>query len=130
MIHQKSQLPIKLPSSLVFLAIYYIIGAIPFILFSLYVFTIPEEELTNHPENIDRSRTFLTIIKFLMGGGLLIYSFAHLISGIAMLKAKKWALWTSRILSILGAIHLNPFAIPGLIISFNKKSSSACGIVE
>ena len=111
----------QLPSSVKFLAWYYIIGAIPFILFSLFCFTIPPEKLTNHPEYIDRDRGFIIFLKVLMFGGFLVYAMVHVASGVGMLRFKKWGYITACILTGLGVMHLNPFTIPGAIICLRKN---------
>lgn len=111
----------KVPGSATGLAWYFIVGALPFILFALMGFSIPPEELTNHPQHIDRDRGFLNFLKVVMFGGLLVYSVVHLVGGIGLLRSKKWGYKTAKILSILGIFHLNPFAVPGLIICSKKN---------
>ena len=109
-----------LPGGAKFLAWYYIIGSVPFVLFALFGFTIPVEELTNHPQNIERDRAFLSILKVLMFGAVLIYSMVHIFAAIGLLKLKRWGFMTAKILSVLGIFHLNLFAVPGLVICFRK----------
>jgi hypothetical protein len=106
----------EFPRSVKFLAYYYAVLAIPFIAFSLFGFTIPAEELTNHPEYLDRDRGFITGMKMLMFGGLLLYSLAHLVSAIQLLRGKSRGYRIACVLSNLGMFHFNPFAIPGLMI--------------
>jgi hypothetical protein len=121
-------LPAGRPGSVSFLVWYYMIGAIPVMLFSLFGFTIPVEELTNHPEYIERDRGFLTAIKVLMFGGLLLYSGLHLLAGFKLLGGKKSGYIIAKILSILGIFHLNPFAVPGLIVLSKKDVQQHFGI--
>ena len=64
-------------------------------------------------------------IKILMAGGMLLYSLAHLLAGIGLLQGKRWAHRTAIILSILGLLHLNPFALPGLIICYRANVKAA-----
>lgn len=110
-----------LPKSVRFLALYYIVGAVPVMLFALFCFTIPPEELTNHPEQIERDRAFLQILKVVMFGGLFLYALIHEVAGFGLLRGKRWSYWMAMILSILGALHLNPFAVPGLVICLRQN---------
>ena len=116
------------PTSAKWLAWYYILGSLPFVLFSLFGFSIPEEELTNQPDYIERDRNFLLGLKILMFGAILVYSILHLLAGIGLLRLKKRAFKTARILSILGIFHLNPLALPGLIVCSKKDVARLYGV--
>lgn len=105
-----------LPGSVRFLGWYYAIGAVPFIALALFGFTIPAEEMTNHPEHLDRDRGFIVGMKVLMFGGLLLYALAHGIGALGLLRGRRWGCRIAWVLSILGILHLNLLAIPGLII--------------
>ena len=120
--HATAFQPIKPPTGVKVLGWYYLIGAIPFILLSFLFFTIPIEELTNHPQYIERDRAFLNAVRYLIFGGLLLYSTCYLIGAVGLLKGKRWGYFFALILSVIGAIHLNPFVIPGLIVCLGKKA--------
>ena len=109
-----------IPGSARFLALYLIIGSLPCILFAMFCFTIPVEELTSQPLYIERDRGFITLMKILMFGSLLLYSLVHLAGGIGLIRGKSWgykiALWLS-----VGILHLNPFAVPNLIICLREN---------
>lgn len=111
----------ELPKSARFLAWYYLVGAAPFILFALFGLTIPPEDLTNHPQSIERDRAFIQAMKVLIFGALLVYALAHALAGFGVLKSKRWGYIAALVLSLLGAIHLNPFAVPGLVICFRSN---------
>ncbi len=110
-----------LPGSVKFLGWYYAVAAVPFILFALFGFTIPAEDLTNHPEHLERDRGFLTGVKILIFGGMLLYASAHAAGAVGLLRGRRWGYRFAWVLSILGILHLNPFAIPGLVICLRKN---------
>ncbi|BCX47481.1 hypothetical protein HAHE_13890 [Haloferula helveola] len=110
------------PGGVRFLAWYYLIGAAPFILFALFGFTIPPEEFTNHPEYIDRDRGMIQALKVLMFGGMLLYAVAHAIAGTGLLRGKGWAYIFAWVLTGLGLLHLNLFAVAGLIVCLRSDT--------
>jgi len=109
----------NIPMAARILAYYFIIGSLPAILFALFGFTIPAEEISNQPAYIERDRVFITLMKILMFGALLLYSLAHLFGGVGLIRGKKWGYNVAWILS-LSIFHLNPFSIPGLIVCLRK----------
>jgi hypothetical protein len=101
-----------LPNSVRFLGFFYSVAAVPCIGFALFGFTIPPEELTNHPHYLERDRGFIEGMKILMFGGMLLYSSAHGVAAVGLFLGKRWGYLTAWVLTILGLLHFNPFAIP------------------
>ena len=110
-----------IPTKVKYVDCYFIVGAFPFILFALFCFFIPVEELTNHPQELERDRAFLEFIRNLMSTGLLVYSLFHLIGGVLLLKGSKIGFIMIFALSLMGAISMNPLIVPGLAICLDKQ---------
>ena len=108
------------------LAVYYLIGGILCgILFPALAVLGFMGMVAEKPDASAAEINFLLFMAILMGGGSFIYAAAYVIAGIGLLNVRPWAQTMNLILSILGALHLNPLTFPGLICAFMKSFKDA-----
>lgn len=110
----------SVPPSIKGLANYFIIVAIPCILFAIAAFFIPIAGADTYTRESDYA--FMLGLKIFMASFFLIYSVLHLIAGIYLKKGSRKAYIMTMILSFLGLSNLNPLFIPAVIICLKKKN--------